>query len=472
MNITTNTSNIYTHNTDETIVTSTHTSPTISACLIVKNEEQYLHSCLQSIKNIVDEIIVVDTGSTDSSKEIALQYTNILYEIQWNNDFSYARNYGIQRATCDWILIIDADEEFCGTRQDLQQLITASNQIPYQIKIISTITNDFGDSEFISYMPRLFPSKDYLFVGEIHEQLIHKNKTNIHTIITDTVYFIHKGYTTEQNKKKIQRNISILEKAVKEKKDIVKNLFYLAAEYKKNNEIHKTIKLLQKWLPLAIKENMDISYGVHIYLMSMYQCDKYNDAINFVIPYFSLFQHNPSCLTALSFNYLMLEQFDNALQYAHNALQLLQDEKTMKTLLMIDKKQITHDAQLLIGSCYYYKKEYEKALTTFLELYALFRTANIAHKIIQCAIPLNKLDIIEQYVDILRTVFNDTSEATTLIYANLLFNKGKIKESILEFLKTPNGMQYISMLQHMLLQKQRFKDVELINTIIKKYTQK
>ncbi|MEE9260777.1 MAG: glycosyltransferase family 2 protein, partial [Candidatus Scalindua sediminis] len=86
-------------------------TPTISLCMIVKNEEKFLPTCLESIKDYVDEIIIVDTGSTDSTVEIARRYNAKIYHHAWENSFSKARNHSLKYATCDWILWLDADEE-------------------------------------------------------------------------------------------------------------------------------------------------------------------------------------------------------------------------------------------------------------------------------------------------------------------------------------------------------------------------
>ncbi|MAG91877.1 hypothetical protein CMO83_04325 [Candidatus Woesearchaeota archaeon] len=83
---------------------------TISLCLITKNEEKYLGQCLNSVKGIVDEIIVVDTGSTDKTKEIAKKFNAKVFDFKWVDDFSAARNESLKHATKDWILVLDADE--------------------------------------------------------------------------------------------------------------------------------------------------------------------------------------------------------------------------------------------------------------------------------------------------------------------------------------------------------------------------
>ena len=83
---------------------------TISLCMIVKNEEQVLARCLDSIADLMDEIIIVDTVSTDRTKEIAAKYTSKIYDFAWNGSFADARNYSFSKATCQYIYCADADE--------------------------------------------------------------------------------------------------------------------------------------------------------------------------------------------------------------------------------------------------------------------------------------------------------------------------------------------------------------------------
>ena len=83
---------------------------TISVCMIVKNEERVLARCLDSLKGIADEIIIVDTGSTDKTKKIAAGYTEKIYDYKWENDFAAARNFSFSKATKQYIYQADADE--------------------------------------------------------------------------------------------------------------------------------------------------------------------------------------------------------------------------------------------------------------------------------------------------------------------------------------------------------------------------
>ena len=83
---------------------------TLSLCMIVKNEEAVLSRCLESIKDAVDEIIIVDTGSSDATKEIAKKYTDLVYDFKWINNFSAARNFSFSKASKDYIIWLDADD--------------------------------------------------------------------------------------------------------------------------------------------------------------------------------------------------------------------------------------------------------------------------------------------------------------------------------------------------------------------------
>ena len=83
---------------------------TVSLCMIVKNEERILQRCLDSLTGLMDEIIIVDTGSTDATREIAAKYTDQVYDFAWVNDFSAARNFAFSKASKEYIYSADADE--------------------------------------------------------------------------------------------------------------------------------------------------------------------------------------------------------------------------------------------------------------------------------------------------------------------------------------------------------------------------
>lgn len=99
---------------------------TISLCMIVKSEEEVLERCLNSLKGLMDEIIIVDTGSTDSTKEIAARYTDKIYDFSWCDDFAAARNFSFSKATQEYIYAPDADEVLDDTNRRRFMMLKAA----------------------------------------------------------------------------------------------------------------------------------------------------------------------------------------------------------------------------------------------------------------------------------------------------------------------------------------------------------
>ncbi|MFZ3101130.1 MAG: glycosyltransferase [Desulfitobacteriaceae bacterium] len=191
----------------------------VSLCMIVKNEEQNLSRCLNSIVGLVHEIIIVDTGSTDSTCEIARQYGAMIHHLPWNDNFSDARNASLALAQGEWILFLDADEELSPeSREILSRLIENETVEGYFVKII----NHLGKEGCLETVPdlvfRLFRNKkEYRFRGAIHEQIadviLEKNPQARYQVAEDLI-LVHHGYLDEviREKDKKLRNLTLLEK--------------------------------------------------------------------------------------------------------------------------------------------------------------------------------------------------------------------------------------------------------------------
>jgi glycosyltransferase involved in cell wall biosynthesis len=143
----------------------------ISVCIIAKNEEAHLPRCLDSLRRYGFELVVVDTGSTDRTKEIALEYGAKVFDFTWINDFSAAKNYAAEQASHNWILSIDCDEYV--TKMDLLEIRRLIKEFPRYVGMLE-IENEMLGGEKRTYttkLVRLYPKKHFHFVGEIHEQV-------------------------------------------------------------------------------------------------------------------------------------------------------------------------------------------------------------------------------------------------------------------------------------------------------------
>lgn len=186
----------------------------ISASIIVKNEQDCLRDCLESLKNVVDEIVVTDTGSTDNTVEIAREYTDNVYFFEWQDDFSAAKNYSIGKASGDYVLVIDADEVIAepGEASAYLRKFTESHEpgIAGIVKVISTTGTGREAQEAVDLQPRFFHRDSFHYQGSIHEQLVIKSGV-MH--MEDTgVSFNHSGYTeaVASTKNKFARNKKLL----------------------------------------------------------------------------------------------------------------------------------------------------------------------------------------------------------------------------------------------------------------------
>ncbi|MBA2942390.1 glycosyltransferase [Paenibacillus sp. CGMCC 1.16610] len=225
----------------------------LSLCMIVKNEEKVLERCLDSVRDLVDEIIIVDTGSTDSTKEIARKYTDHIYDFVWINDFSAARNKGIAKATGKWILIMDADEyiEQADVHNLREMLINEEPRadVVLNIKIISFTGDSLAESNILeSTTDRIFPNHmGILFNRPIHEQLVSIHSTALNRYpISFRIY--HTGYLKEVllEKNKTERNMAIFDQMKKEGKFTAYDYFTLANEYHSQKDFKKSAYYYQR----------------------------------------------------------------------------------------------------------------------------------------------------------------------------------------------------------------------------------
>lgn len=191
----------------------------ISLCMIVKNEAGTIRRCLQSVAGAVDEIIVVDTGSTDATQEIAQEMGAKVCSFDWNDNFSDARNASIELATGEWIFFLDADEELAGESKEALARCTAEENVEgYFTKILNYIGADGWVETCPDLVFRLFKNKpEYRFRGAIHEQIadvILKKNQHASYRMANEIVILHYGYLDSQidKKDKKNRNLKIIEK--------------------------------------------------------------------------------------------------------------------------------------------------------------------------------------------------------------------------------------------------------------------
>lgn len=205
----------------------------ISLCIIAKNEERVIGRCIDNIKNYVNEIIVIDTGSTDKTIEICKNKGAKVYNFTWTNNFSDARNYALKKASGEWIVFLDADEYIQESDMNVVlNKIEFADKNGYEAIVCKCINlnEDNYTIKSVAFFIRIFKrSKNIRYVGSIHETIMNIKHSIKMIDFTDDINVFHTGYTDSviNEKEKMSRNISLLYNELKKNPDDADIHFYL-----------------------------------------------------------------------------------------------------------------------------------------------------------------------------------------------------------------------------------------------------
>lgn len=262
-------------------------SPFLSLCMIVKNEAEDLPRCLKSVEGIVDEIIVVDTGSEDETIAVAQSYGAKVYTYPWQGDFSAARNFSLEKAQGEWILVLDADEELVKeSAQDLHNFLLAAQHTAYFLQEINYVGEKPGAEAVLHLTPRLFQNRpEYRYKGAIHEQIGPSIIENGGSIGFSPVKLLHYGYLRKAvlDKNKIQRNITILENEVKRQPFDPFTRYNLGIEYMRLEQYEEALKHFK--VAFSKLPSLEMGYAsilVRNIAWALRQLKRYKDALKVV----------------------------------------------------------------------------------------------------------------------------------------------------------------------------------------------
>lgn len=207
----------------------------ISQCMIVKNEAHNLQRSLGNLRGIVDEQIVIDTGSTDNTVEVAEALGATVYHFKWINDFAAAKNFAIEKATGDWIVFLDADEHFDFKDAKKLRDIIEGAQKAKMVAITMTLANIESTGKLMGTgkQSRIFRNrKDIRYHGKIHEALISK-RSDFKSYNAPNITIWHTGYDRQiaQDRDKGNRNLELLIKEFENNEENYMLLHYIGESY-------------------------------------------------------------------------------------------------------------------------------------------------------------------------------------------------------------------------------------------------
>ncbi|MEA2178267.1 MAG: hypothetical protein QOG77_1564, partial [Solirubrobacteraceae bacterium] len=208
----------------------------LSLCMIVKDEEEMLPRCLAAVRDAVDELVIVDTGSTDRTRDIALEYGAKLIDFEWTGSFSDARNVSFDAATGDWLMFLDADEVLVEGDGERLRALTGQTWREAFYLLETNHTGTLEDGTAVTHNAlRVFRNRPGLrFEGRIHEQIAHHLPAFLpERLHVSDVRIDHYGYlgAVRDAKEKSRRNIELLEQQASEGLDSPFLAFNLGSEY-------------------------------------------------------------------------------------------------------------------------------------------------------------------------------------------------------------------------------------------------
>lgn len=317
---------------------------TISLCMIAKNEENCLDNCLQSVSDIVDEIIVVDTGSTDNTMNIIKKYANKVYNFKWINDFSAARNYSFSLATKEYILWLDADDVLL--EEDRIKLLELKNNLDSSIDFVGMMYDySFGEDGKCSYSfrrNRLVKNfKGFYWDCFMHERL------NVWGSNKD--YDIHITHTRKHDN--TERNVENFRKKMLENYYLnPRETYYYGGELYAGGYYDDAIRVLEDFLTKEYDDNYD-KINALTSLASCYSIKAdYGKAIECCLKTFNYGVPKAEICYKLASYFQSLKRYYEAIFWFKSTLEA---ESPNSILMEVDANWINYLPHQQLCCCYY-----------------------------------------------------------------------------------------------------------------------
>lgn len=316
----------------------------ISACYIVKNEAKNLAKSIKSLKNQVNEIVVVDTGSTDNTIAVARKLGAKVYSFLWQDDFSKARNFALSKAKGDWLILLDADEYFTDeTAGNIRQVIRQAQQADALLVQLVNYDVDKARMQEYFYQLRIVRNQQGIhYEGKIHEELkLSEGKSMKFLMIPpEALKIYHTGYSNSVTREKVERNLRILQQAVADGQSEAELARYFCDCYLVLGDMEKCIHY--GWMDIK-KGRRSVNFGSRCHRVLMAYYAGLGD-VNSIIKRRQLAEISveqypgvPDFWAEYSECLYQAEEYDKAIAAMEKALQLMQDYHGMEPSMLVEE---------------------------------------------------------------------------------------------------------------------------------------
>lgn len=336
----------------------------ISLCMIVKNEERFLAECLESVKDVVDEINIIDTGSTDRTVEIARSYGAKVDFREWRGDFAWARNEALAMATKRWTLVLDADEELepesLGLVKSLRTTLAGFAAI--YINIVNLISDATGNGTMSHRLIRLFPTNPLLrYTGFIHESLARTDGAEMAAVLSP-IAILHKGYTLEMlaGREKDARNKPLISRAYEENGDDAFALFNFGNSAICSGDIEVGVAVLERML--AEHPSPKLYFPLAYLMLAQTYCESLGEAekaLEIIEQGVERFEHDAGLVFTKGQVLVKLGRVDEARELFEQALTM---REQMAFTVMTDEEIFEWKIFYALAGTYERQQNFDKAI--------------------------------------------------------------------------------------------------------------
>ncbi|MGB9767199.1 MAG: tetratricopeptide repeat-containing glycosyltransferase family 2 protein [Sulfurihydrogenibium sp.] len=434
----------------------------VSACIIAKNEEHNLPRLLESIKGKFDEIVLVDTGSTDKTVDIAKQYGAKVYYREWQG-FADARQYAVDMATGDWIWFFDADCELEEEEyQKFKRILLTVNDNP-TIEGIGVVYKNLGPNGQVKalsstvHIHRKHP--DLVWEGKIHERVVNK-KTDTITIPPYRVSVLHYGYADFQTQMcKAKRNLKLIFEELRNMKSKDYHyyiyVFYIVQSYNAlslsdKKYLKKSLRHISSFLNYADNIPNTSTFKKHFYVYAgriFAQLEKDDEAVEILEKALNIDQFYPDYNYLLFVIYKNKKDLEKAIEYGINYLVSLDKNTNTYGFIsdsLINKNKVIEELyQKIISS--ENKEKFEEEIKTLWKTYKGENIGRLLFRILENKNPKESEKIIKKLA-----ILHNSDDA----YADLgeyFYKNGKTEEALKNLLKAielnssnPKANMYLS----------------------------
>lgn len=224
--------------------------PRLSLCMIARDEEKFIADCIESVRDIVDEVVVVDTGSRDNTPDIVRSCGGSVHQFEWIEDYSAARNEALSHAAGDWVLVLDADERLDpSSKEAVLSAISSGKADAYELTFHNYCRAGSTTPDIVHKVCRLFRNRpEYRFEGRVHENVVPSIVAAGGVIRELEAVVHHYGYTPDVKKtrNKHERYLSLLMRELEEKPDDIYVLHHVSAAHCAEEQFEQALPYLER----------------------------------------------------------------------------------------------------------------------------------------------------------------------------------------------------------------------------------